>query len=322
MTTETPLISVIVPLYDVESYLRKCLDSIVHQTYRNLEIILVDDGSTDQSGAICDEYANQDTRIKVLHQNSAGVSVARNAGLDAAKGEYVLFVDSDDWIESETCAAALSIAKSKQADIVCFGYTETSPDGKEKTLKADSPGFVSKDDLIRELIWGGGVIQTMLWNKLFSIRLFDHLRFVEGRVHEDIEIMPRLVFLSDTIYVTDHVFYHYVRRKHGSITANLYESKTIKDRIFVNRERLAFLEEHYPDLADKQLTTVLRQILVGLEAMKGNRDYDGFKKECFDFIDSHRHKIKDLVGYSRLIWLYYYCKPLASLYVRLLCVFK
>ena len=123
METVSPLISIIIPVYKVEPYLRNCLDSIVNQTNRNLEIILVDDGSPDKSGDICDAYAAADERIIVIHQNNQGVSAARNAGLDIAKGDYILFVDSDDWIEQETCEAVLDLALKNNADLVCFRGT-------------------------------------------------------------------------------------------------------------------------------------------------------------------------------------------------------
>ena len=130
MIAETPLISIIIPVYKVEPYLRKCLDSVVQQTYRNLEIILVDDGSPDSCGAICDEYATKDERITVIHQENKGLSAARNAGLDIATGDYIQFVDSDDWIEPDALATVLSIAEDHHVDIVCFGFNKHLPSGE------------------------------------------------------------------------------------------------------------------------------------------------------------------------------------------------
>lgn len=118
------MISVIVPVYNVEPYLRKCLDSILNQTYRDLEILVIDDGSTDGSGKICDEYAGKDDRIKVLHTENKGLSAARNLGLDNAKGEWINFLDSDDWMDSEAFAFAISVAEDKKADLVFWGYVK------------------------------------------------------------------------------------------------------------------------------------------------------------------------------------------------------
>ena len=116
-----PLISVIVPVYKVEEYLARCVDSILGQTYRNLEILLVDDGSPDRCGVMCDEYASRDSRIRVIHKENGGLSSARNAAIDAARGEYIGFVDSDDWIEPETYEALLDMALAEKVKLVCAG---------------------------------------------------------------------------------------------------------------------------------------------------------------------------------------------------------
>lgn len=317
-----PAISILVPVFQAEPFLRRCLDSLISQTHDDLEIILVDDGSSDGSETICDEYATKDARIQVIHQGNAGVSAARNVGLDAAKGEYILFVDSDDWIEQETCSSLLSTARRHLADIVCFGHVEERSFGETIIHKVESPGVISKDDFMRSLVWGDDVFQVMLWNKLFSRNLFDGLRFTEGRIHEDLEIMHKLVHRADLTYATNQVFYHYVRRDQGSITSNLLLPKSIKDRIYANKERLSFLYIYYPELIDKQLTMTLRLILIGLQVLKGEPDYPDFKKMCDEFIGQNRDKIKACTPYSRLIWLFYYCKPLASLYVHLLIQFS
>lgn len=311
-----PLISILVPVYGVEPYLKRCLDSIVNQTYHHLEIILVDDGSPDNSGRICDEYANRDARIKVIHQANKGVSAARNQTLDAAHGEYYLFVDSDDWIEARTCDSLLSIALEQHADLVCFGHEADSPVEGRAVIKTDCPGPISREELMRELIWGDGSNGTMLWNKFFSSSLFDGVRFVEGRIHEDLEIMPKLIHRADSIYVSDLVLYHYMRRTHGSITSGVFKPKSIVDRVYANMVRLSIIEAHYPDLADKQLAMVVRLRLVGLETLKGEVFFPSFKEECDVFFGRYRHRMKSLTTYSRLLWLNYYCKALVPLYIK------
>lgn len=123
-------VSIIVPVYNVEAYLRRCVDSLCGQTLREIEIILIDDGSKDASGAICDQLALEDTRIKVLHKENAGQGLARNDGLDLAKGKYILFVDSDDYIEAYTCERLVDVMEKKQADLCCFGYRIETPEGE------------------------------------------------------------------------------------------------------------------------------------------------------------------------------------------------
>lgn len=124
MSNINTLVSVIVPVYKVEKYLHRCIDSIINQTYKNLEIILVDDGSPDNCGKICDEYAEKDNRIKVIHKSNGGLSSARNAGLDVANGDYVYFVDSDDYIDTKLVEDNLNLAIEHDADMVCFNYFE------------------------------------------------------------------------------------------------------------------------------------------------------------------------------------------------------
>ena len=179
---KTPLISIIIPVYKVEPFLRECLDSIVSQTYQNLEIILVDDGSTDGSGAICDEYAARDGRIIVIHQENQGISGARNAGLDIASGDYVLFVDSDDRIEPFTCECALKAAIGQQADLVSFGYKVIYESGKSREVVAPASGIQDKRQVMQELVWQRGNFRDSAWNKLFARKLFDDIRFPEGKV--------------------------------------------------------------------------------------------------------------------------------------------
>ena len=135
-----PLVTIIIPVYNVEKYLPKCLDSIINQTYNHLEIIIVDDGSKDSSGLICDEYALKDQRIKVLHKKNGGLSSARNAGLDIAKGDYIMFVDSDDYVESHYCEVPLKHALEKNVRIVSFGYNKIFIDGNILKRKTNNHG--------------------------------------------------------------------------------------------------------------------------------------------------------------------------------------
>lgn len=172
-----PELSVIVPVYKVEPYLPKCVDSILMQTFRDFELILIDDGSPDNCGAICEQYAARDDRIKVIHQANAGVSAARNAGLNIASGDYIGFVDSDDWIEPEMYATMLAVAKEKQVDVVICGIQYTDVDFVKQTPSLPTEGSYTTEDLLRALFGmpnplGGGV-----WNKLFARTTLETVRF-------------------------------------------------------------------------------------------------------------------------------------------------
>lgn len=310
-----PLISIIVPVYNVEPYLRKCLDSIVNQSYKNLDIIIIDDGSTDGGGGICDEYKANDGRIRVVHQKNSGLSAARNVGLDIARGEYVQFVDSDDWIEDTTCETILSIAIEKKADIVCFGYNELFPSGVVKNWSVDSSGEIEKVEILRELATETGSIRDYVWNKLFAKRLFDDIRFPIGRCYEDMDVSYRLFHQAENIYVTNTILYHYYRRK-GSLAHNRYSPNSIKDRLYIRKRRFEFMLNNYPSFADLQLISLLREMMIGISELKGEPDYKGYIMDMDSFVSQYRVLIKAQTKSSKMIWLFYYCRQLSAYYAR------
>lgn len=212
-----PKISVIVPVYKVEPYLRKCLDSITGQTYQNLEIILVDDGSPDSCGSICDDYAAQDKRVRVIHKENGGVSSARNAGLAAATGDWIGWVDSDDWIESDMYNCMLKKAVEYGADIVVCGRSEHCQGrdvvcgwGKEQVLDTQAA---------LELLLKNDIMQSYLWDKLWRRELFDGQIFPTGRTFEDITVMHRLFMRAQRVVCLPEVKYHYLHHQ-GSIVDN------------------------------------------------------------------------------------------------------
>lgn len=167
------LISVIVPIFNTEVYLHRVVESIIAQTYRNLEIILVNDGSTDASGQTCDGLAQKDARIKVIHQKNAGVSAARNAGLEAASGEWVGFVDSDDWVEPDMYAKLVRVAIDNEKPIAVCGYTKHHLDGQVERRTLESlPGRITSNEAIGHIL-SGRYYEGFMVNKLFKRRLFN-----------------------------------------------------------------------------------------------------------------------------------------------------
>lgn len=241
------LISVIVPVYKVEPYLRKCVDSIRNQTYQNLEIILVDDGSPDACGQICDAYAEIDSRIKVIHKPNGGLSDARNAGMDIMTGEYVGFVDSDDWIEPtmyqklldnlEQFHADMSFGGVANEEIRDFGTvcTKTSNYG-------DEPFAESHVDAMKRYFRGSWAA----WDKLYRRELFDGIRYPVGEINEDEAIVLHLLDRCERVCYTNEVFYHYINRP-ASITTSDFSKKKLawKEHCAAN---LAYIQEHYPEL--------------------------------------------------------------------------
>lgn len=206
-------VSVIVPVYNTEKYLRECVDSILDMSYRELEVILVDDGSSDTSGSICDSYSRKDTRVKVIHKTNGGLSSARNAGLDVSSGEYICFIDSDDTVDKDFAGRLVS-ALSEEAKAL-FAFCDFDDPRRPELLKGNkekgqNPAALGKEDFKAFLSDHKSreyVDAVIVCNKLFKRELFDSLRFNEGRWHEDeflvneiIKRMQNCVFLSDKLY--------------------------------------------------------------------------------------------------------------------------
>lgn len=202
-----PFVSVIVPVYKTEKYLRQCVDSIIHQTYKNLEIILVDDGSPDGSPAICDEYAMIDDRVKVIHQKNAGQSVARNVALDLCCGDYISFVDSDDWLEIHAIECLINKAEENNFDVIIFNANTVQNDVKTERFFPYENGLIMTAaelvDLTLKDIIGG-----QPWFKLYRKELWSNIRFPEGRIYEDLAVsfLPftaakgNIGFISEPLY--------------------------------------------------------------------------------------------------------------------------
>jgi len=212
-----PKISVIVPVYKVEPYLRQCLDSIVGQTYKNLQIILVDDGSPDKCGAICDEYAAKDKRITVVHRENKGVSVARNAGLALADGEYIGWVDSDDWIEPDMYAYLLDNLQRYGADIAVCGRLECYKD-RTNFKGWQNIEILNKEQAMEKLLQSD-TMNNLLWDKLWRKELFAGVTFPEGRTFEDIAVMHRLFAKANRVVCLPEAKYNY-RQWLGGIVSN------------------------------------------------------------------------------------------------------
>lgn len=225
-------ISVIVPIYNIEKFIPRCLDSILSQTYRNLEIILVDDGSTDGSGEIVDQYAKKDGRIKVIHQVNSGVSVARNRGLDHATGDYIGFVDGDDYIEPDMYEILMQIINEHHVDIAHCGYQMIYPSRVDYYYNSGEKIKLSHDEGLFELLKGTRV-EPGLWNKLYKTELFKEIRLPIGVTEtEDLLCNFEVFLLADTSFFYDVSKYHYMLRS-GSATSGILTEKKRRDRYFV-----------------------------------------------------------------------------------------
>ena len=221
-----PLISVIVPVYNVEKYVTKCVNSIINQTYKNLEIILIDDGSTDNSGNICNDLQKKDDRIKVIHKKNGGLSDARNCGIDIANGDYIAFVDSDDYIHNRMYEILMHNALDKNADISMCGYMEaddytlgdaTIVDEMEVN-NSDIKIYKSREEKLL-CIFPSKIRFTVVWNKLYSKQIWEEYRFKTGEVYEDEQIYYKILYNCKKIVTCEDKMYYYVQRE-NSITGN------------------------------------------------------------------------------------------------------
>lgn len=221
------LISVIIPIYKVEKYLVQCLDSVVNQSYKNLEIILVDDGSPDNCPKICDDYALKDSRIKVIHKENGGLSSARNAGLDASTGEFVAFVDSDDWLHPDMYTILIKNLYKKNADIsVCDFYVFN---GNQSITNSKNSGNVTElhslEDFYIHILDPYPVLRFEVWNKIFKKEVIGNVRFKVGQVYEDV-FFDRIVFSkANKIVYVDNALYYYRQSRPGNSNSSFSKER-------------------------------------------------------------------------------------------------
>lgn len=264
---EQTVISVIVPIYKVEQYLRQCVDSILNQTHSALEVILVDDGSPDGSGKICDEYAARDSRVRVIHKKNGGLSDARNAGIDIARGDYIAFVDSDDWLEPDTYESMLAAMEKYQAKLVCAGRFDNSDETGSCTvgLCPEKEELLPAVPLVRKIFhWDH--MDAAAWDKLYARELFREIRYPVGRVMEDIPTTYRLVLLAGGGVLLPKPVYHY-RCRSGSITYSAVSERNFhlsENAAMVYEDILKTVPELVPD-ARYLLTCTLRSNIQTVE---------------------------------------------------------
>lgn len=211
-----PLISIIIPVYKVEAWLDACLESVVKQTYKDLEILLVDDGSPDHCGTMCDSWAEKDSRIRVLHKENGGLSSARNAGLDVAKGEYILFVDSDDVLDPRICSHLYRCLTEKNAQIAICDAAHIFP-GQPVSYNVSEDMRVMTAREATEEMWYQRSFLPSAWAKLYHRSVFDSIRFTEGLLYEDIDLMHLLFYKATSLVYTPSALYGYNHRE-DSIT--------------------------------------------------------------------------------------------------------
>ncbi len=296
-------ISVIIPVYNVEKYLKRCLDSVVNQTYKNLEIILIDDGSTDNSGKICDEYAEKDKRIIVIHKENGGLSDARNKGLDICTGEYIGFIDSDDWIDLNYFNVLLKNLLEYNVDIACCDYLRTdkyvkNKDGKIKNIE------ILGDEKTLEIYLEKELVSACA--KLYRKDKFFNIRFPLKKINEDIATIFLVFTKSKSISYIDKKMYFYFKNT-DSITKSKFSKKNL-DLLYAWEEVVNLSRKHsnkVQELADFRLKKAYFSLLgiIAYNGMDNTEENNKIKKMLLKkFKENYIYFIKsNLINFNRKI---------------------
>lgn len=237
-------ISIIVPIYNVEKYLEDCINSIINQTFKNFELILVDDGSTDKSGEICDKFVHIDNRIRVIHQVNKGISGTRNMGIDISKGKYILFIDGDDYIHPKMCEILYNQIEFNNSDLAIFQFKRTKKDYYNQIINnigTINAMKISNKKALEKLYIEGNSEFIFCWSKLYKKELFDNIKFDEGRIYEDQLISKNILYRANNIIYLPIPLYYY-RYRQGSYT-NLSFNKNNLDIIYAYKEDLVFFNK-------------------------------------------------------------------------------
>ena len=297
------LVSVIVAIYNIENYLNVCIDSILAQTYTDIEIILVDDGSTDKSSAICDEYAKKDSRIKVIHKENGGLSSARNAGLDVASGEYISFIDGDDSIHKTFIEILLRMCEEDQCEISMCDYLKTKSDSI--LLEPQKNGdfvVLDKKKLMDNCAGVGGEYEkyAVVWNKLYKSSLYNNIRFPEGKLHEDIYVTYRIYWLANKLCVTNQYLYYYLQRS-NSLMGKRYDITRLDSLEAHKMKKDFFKEQGLKDAYRSTMIIYYNDLWVHYELVK---KYVNNAKNILDKISAEAESVKQeilsLPGLSKL----------------------
>lgn len=304
------MISVIIPVYNVEKYLKRCIESVINQSCSDLEIILVDDGSVDSSLDICKEYAEKDFRIKVLHKENGGLSSARNAGLDIAHGELIAFVDSDDFIHKDMYKIMADAMNKTSADMVICGIEYVYENEEEKhnilSINTDIELITVKKPYILRQIAERNVVTTVQWNKLFKAKLLEGIRFPVGKLSEDEFVIHKQLYKCDVITYVEAELYFYLQRT-GSIMHDRRKAfKQFDDKVTALQERVEFMQQAGL-IEDRDI--FIRQLLsTTYNHYKKAALKEGFSAYCRHIVEKFEELLRiypehknDFKAYSRLL---------------------
>ena len=273
----SPKISIIVPVYKVEPYIHKCIDSILNQTFRDFELILVDDGSPDNCGKICDEYASKDERIVVIHKENGGQASARNKGIDIAKGDFIGFVDSDDWIESDMYEILYDICSNRNCDIANCSSTIYFKD--RTVINGGHPLIVHNRNEAMKTMLEGKLYDEVVWTKLIRRELLNGIRFNENIIYEDTDFTYRVIDKADRVGCIGKAKYNYIKRDGSTMDRAI---KNIKiDAVLVYDDMYKFFEEKYPELINTVALKLANSCMSVLNLISKTENFNENKKNYY-----------------------------------------
>jgi glycosyltransferase involved in cell wall biosynthesis len=281
-------ISVVIPMYNASKYLKKCIDNVINQKYSNLEIILVDDGSTDNCLEICNKYSKIDDRIVVIHKENGGLSSARNAGIEKATGKYITFIDSDDVVEKDYINILYDGIKKYKTKMCIGGLKTVYENGKVVDNSLKKTYKLSKMETFKKMLYTDGV-SISAWSKLYDISLFKNVEYTVGRLFEDTSTTYKLIDQCDNISISDYPIYNYYIRK-LSITSSKFNIKKL-DWIISAIEMTSYLKKKYKELSSACTAYMMYTHIGVLSSLAMNdKDYKKERNEIISYIKANKKK--------------------------------
>lgn len=265
-------VSIIVPVYNVEKYLAKCIQSVLCQSYPDFEVLLIDDGSEDGSGDLCDLWSQSDSRIKAYHKENGGLSDARNYGIDRAEGEYITFIDSDDYIGRDYLKILVELVREYGTQIACVSSSMVLENGTERSGGVnDERGYINTEDALKYMCTRK-YFGVSAWGKLYKAELFAHIRYPKGRIYEDLLTTPYLIALSDFVSYSSSQQYFWVQRI-GSITHTCHSEKETLSHFEALKELIAFIDKKYREIHGAAVCRYVEDSFHSIHNMVYNREY-------------------------------------------------
>lgn len=294
---ENQLISVIVAAYNIEAYLSRCMDSLLSQTYDNLEIIVIDDGSVDGTGEICDSYAKRDARVKVIHQKNKGLSGARNAGLAVANGAYIGYVDGDDWVEPDMYREMICACELQEAQVAVCAYRQIGNENAAQAFSMEHYVLSGEEALDTYLCDNRHFhIYNSVWSKLFQRDLVEGIMFPEGKKSEDIMYTTKALANCHKCVFLDIPYYNYVIDRPDSIMNRGLHQRRFQDEIPFWQEQIAYLKERDKKLSAQKAAYHFYRRLLFYYVDFAERKMKASCKELFALINSEKERIQEIYG--------------------------